>query len=75
MTQPPLSMLLRKLEGELKVSLFDRSGHRLAPTATGELFYLRANRGGDGGYGGESGHSHHDHDGGCDGGGDGGGGD
>lgn len=42
MTQPPLSMLLRKLEGELGVGLFDRSGHRLAPTATGELFYLRA---------------------------------
>ena len=42
MTQPPLSMLLRKLEDELGVTLFDRSGHRLAPTATGELFYLRA---------------------------------
>ena len=42
MTQPPLSILLRKLEEELKVSLFDRSGHRLVPTATGELFYLRA---------------------------------
>ncbi len=42
MTQPPLSILLRKLEDELGVTLFDRSGHRLAPTATGELFYLRA---------------------------------
>lgn len=42
MTQPPLSILLRKLEDELGVSLFDRSGHRLVPTATGELFYLRA---------------------------------
>jgi len=42
MTQPPLSILLRKLENELKVSLFDRSGRRLVPTATGELFYLRA---------------------------------
>ncbi|MBS0392240.1 MAG: LysR family transcriptional regulator [Proteobacteria bacterium] len=42
MTQPPLSMLLRKLEDELGVTLFDRSGHRLVPTATGELFYLRA---------------------------------
>ncbi len=42
MTQPPLSMLLRKLEDELCVTLFDRSGHRLVPTATGELFYLRA---------------------------------
>ncbi len=42
MTQPPLSILLRKLEDELGVTLFDRSGHRLAPSATGELFYLRA---------------------------------
>ncbi|MGY6269279.1 LysR family transcriptional regulator [Achromobacter denitrificans] len=42
MTQPPLSILLRKLEEELGVSLFDRTGRRLAPTATGELFYLRA---------------------------------
>lgn len=42
MTQPPLSMLLRKVEDELGVTLFDRSGHRLVPTATGELFYLRA---------------------------------
>lgn len=42
MTQPPLSILLRKLEDELGVTLFDRSGHRLAPTATGALFYLRA---------------------------------
>ena len=42
MTQPPLSMLLRKLEDELGVTLFDRSGHRLVPTATGELFYLCA---------------------------------
>lgn len=42
MTQPPLSILLRKLEDELGVTLFDRSRHRLAPTATGELFYLRA---------------------------------
>lgn len=42
MTQPPLSILLRKLEDELGVTLFDRRGHRLAPTATGELFYLRA---------------------------------
>ena len=42
MTQPPLSILLRKLEDELGVGLFDRSGHRLTPTATGDLFYLRA---------------------------------
>lgn len=42
MTQPPLSILLRKLEDELGVTLFDRRGHRLAPTAVGQLFYLRA---------------------------------
>lgn len=42
MTQPPLSILLRKLEDELQVELFDRGGRRLVPTATGELFYLRA---------------------------------
>lgn len=42
MTQPPLSILLRKLEHELGVTLFDRSGHRLAPTPTGDVFYLRA---------------------------------
>ena len=42
MTQPPLSILLRKLEDELGVTLFDRSTHRLAPTTTGDLFYLRA---------------------------------
>lgn len=42
MTQPPLSILLRKLEDELGVQLFDRSGHRLVPTATGDLFYVRA---------------------------------
>lgn len=42
MTQPPLSILLRKLEDELQVGLFDRGGRRLVPTATGELFYLRA---------------------------------
>ena len=41
-TQPPLSILLRKLEAELGVSLFDRSEHRLVPTTTGALFYLRA---------------------------------
>jgi DNA-binding transcriptional LysR family regulator len=42
MTQPPLSILLRKLENELGVTLFDRGGHRLTPTITGDLFYLRA---------------------------------
>lgn len=42
MTQPPLSILLRKLEGELGVTLFERGGRRLVPTTTGELFYLHA---------------------------------
>ena len=42
MTQPPLSMLIKKLEQELGVGLFDRSANRLHPTQTGELFYLRA---------------------------------
>ncbi len=42
MTQPPLSMLLRKLEDELGVRLFDRGGNRLAPTEVGQLFYVRA---------------------------------
>jgi DNA-binding transcriptional LysR family regulator len=42
MTQPPLSMLLRKLEDELGVQLFDRSSKRLVPTEVGQLFYVRA---------------------------------
>lgn len=42
MTQPPLSILIRKLEAELKVTLFDRVNNRLALTATGQLFYRRA---------------------------------
>lgn len=42
MTQPPLSILLRKLEAELQVTLFDRVNNRLALTSTGQLFYHRA---------------------------------
>lgn len=42
MTQPPLSILIRKLESELKVTLFDRINNRLVLTATGQLFYRRA---------------------------------
>lgn len=42
MTQPPLSMLLKKLENDLDVSLFKREANKLVPTATGKLFYKRA---------------------------------
>jgi DNA-binding transcriptional LysR family regulator len=42
MTQPPLSILIRKLETELKVGLFDRVNRRLVLTSTGRLFYERA---------------------------------
>jgi DNA-binding transcriptional LysR family regulator len=42
MTQPPLSVMLRKLESELGVTLFNREANRLVPTPAGELFYLRA---------------------------------
>ena len=42
MTQPPLSILIRKLEAELGVRLFDRVNNRLRLTSTGQLFYERA---------------------------------
>lgn len=42
MTQPPLSILVRKLEAELGVRLFDRINKRLSLTSTGALFYERA---------------------------------
>ncbi len=42
MTQPPLSMLIKKLEEELQVSLFIREANKLTPTITGELLYSRA---------------------------------
>lgn len=42
MTQPPLSILIRKLEDELGVALFTRESNRLIPTSTGEIFYQRA---------------------------------
>lgn len=43
-TQPTLTMQLRKLEEELGVQLFDRSRKPLKPTAEGELFVVRARR-------------------------------
>lgn len=41
MTQPPLSIMMGKLEKELNVSLFDRSGRRLTLTRDGEFLYQR----------------------------------
>ncbi len=42
MTQPPLSITLRKLEEELNVALFDRRGKKLTLTDTGKLLYQRS---------------------------------
>lgn len=41
MTQPPLSIMINKLEKELTVFLFDRSGKRLKLTKHGEFLYRR----------------------------------
>lgn len=42
MTQPPLSMSIKKMENEMNVQLFTRQGKRLTLTGTGHLFYQRA---------------------------------
>ncbi|MBY0221612.1 LysR family transcriptional regulator [Sporosarcina aquimarina] len=42
MSQPPLSMLIRKLEEELNVTLFERYKKRLLVTEVGNLLYERA---------------------------------
>ena len=42
MTQPPLSILMKKLEEELNVTLFERRNKRLLITDTGHLLYKRA---------------------------------
>lgn len=41
MTQPPLSIMVRKMEKELNVSLFDRTGRRLVLTRDGEFLYKK----------------------------------
>lgn len=42
MTQPPLSILIRKLETHHEVALFNRVKNRLVPTQAGLLLYHRA---------------------------------
>lgn len=42
MTQPPLSILIRKLEAHHQVTLFDRVNNRLIPSQAGLLLYRRA---------------------------------
>ncbi|GAB2914197.1 LysR family transcriptional regulator [Paralcaligenes sp. KSB-10] len=42
MTQPPLSILIRKLEDELEATLFERINNRLILSDTGQIFYRRA---------------------------------
>lgn len=41
MTQPPLSILIKNFEEELKVSLFKRSGRSLKLTSSGKFLYER----------------------------------
>ncbi|HLU03274.1 MAG TPA: LysR family transcriptional regulator, partial [Advenella sp.] len=42
MTQPPLSILIQKLEQALDVTLFNRQKNRLVLSEPGRLFYIRA---------------------------------
>jgi len=42
MSQPPLSIVLKQLEGELGVKLFDRNGKSMELTDKGQLLYQRA---------------------------------
>lgn len=44
MTQPPLSILIRKLETELNVTLFSRQDRRLTLTHSGEVLYQKARK-------------------------------
>lgn len=44
MTQPPLSILIRKLESELNVTLFSRQDRRLTLTSSGEVLYQKARK-------------------------------
>lgn len=41
-TQPTLSMMVKKLEEELNVKIFDRSAQPLKPTPTGEIIVAKA---------------------------------
>ena len=41
-SQPTVSKAVRQLEDEVGVPLLDRKGHRICPTAAGELVYRRA---------------------------------
>lgn len=41
-TQPTLSMMIKKLEDELGVKIFDRSSHPVKPTPSGEVIIAKA---------------------------------
>lgn len=43
-TQPTISLAIRELENEFKLTLFSRDGNRLELTAEGELFYRKASQ-------------------------------